>query len=314
MGDQTSTHRILVVANKSWEADPLVSVCLNPKLRPTSLLNWSPGAAGIFSTPGNGARPSGVAPAPRCICTSGSSTIEVWCIEDWMGNSNHSSSKVKIQEALPTIFGAGKQPDFVVAFGTANFPDSDTANGCAVIGSNAYLFNPYREPPPGLVHDPKDDWDDPDAVGHLMTSKEGAGVIAQFSINPDLRLPIDGRFVPAPTKPATPPVLLPATNYVALSEVNIANYDDYAWSDRFAFEKFKGSNPAASVGSIETTHGLIRLVAGDAFIFVSGITDRLGYFNQDLGPRTAAQNFLAAHNAGIAAVWTLPLILNAIGN
>jgi hypothetical protein len=231
-----------------------------------------------------------------------------------MGNSNHSSSKVKIQEALPAIFRSGKQPDFVVAFGTANFPDPDTANGCAVIGSSAYLVNPYRNPPPGVAHDPKDDWDDPDAVGHLLTSKVGAGVIAQFSINPDLRFPIDGRLVPAPTKPAMPPVLLPAINYVALSEVNVTNYDDYAWTDRFAFEKFQASNPTAPVGSVETTHGLIRLIGGEAFIFVSGITDRLGYFNQDLGPRTAAQNFLAAHNAGIAAVWTLPLILNAIGN
>jgi hypothetical protein len=45
------------------------------------------------------------------------------------------------------------------------------------------------------------------------------------------------------------------------------------------------------------------------FIFVSGLTDRLGYFDQDLGPRTVAQNFLAAHNAGIAVVWTLAQIL-----
>lgn len=52
------------------------------------------------------------------------------------------------------------------------------------------------------------------------------------------------------------------------------------------------------MGSIETTRGLIRLMAGEAFIFVSGITDRFGHFNQDLGPRTAAQNFLAVHNAG----------------
>lgn len=99
MGDQSSAHRVLVIVNKSWEADPLVSVCLNPKLRPASLWNWSPGAAGLFSTPGNGARPSDAAPAPRCTCTSGSSIVEVWCIEDWMGNSNHSSFKVKIEQS-----------------------------------------------------------------------------------------------------------------------------------------------------------------------------------------------------------------------
>jgi hypothetical protein len=38
----------------------------------------------------------------------------------------------------------------------------------------------------------------------------------------------------------------------------------------------------------------------------------VGYFNQDLGPRAVAQNFLAAHNAGIGVVWTLPLILQSL--
>ena len=313
MADQVEPRRVLVVANKSWEADPLVSVCLNQKLRPPKLLdNWTEGAAGLFSTPGNGARPAGVPPAPRCVCTADSASIEVWCIEDWMGSANHSSSKVKIKEALPAIFGAGKEPDFVIAFGTAAFPDATTANGCVVLGSSAFLFNPYREPMPGVEHDPKDDWDDPDKVGHLMTSKAGSGIVATFSINPDLRFPIDSRLCPAPVNPAVPPVLLPAANYVALSEVNITNYDDYAWTDPLAFDQCRAANPAAPVGSIETTHGLIRLMSDAPFIFVSGITDPLGYFNQDLGPRTVAQNFLAAHNAGIGVVWTLPLILQSL--
>jgi len=51
--------------------------------------------------------------------------------------------------------------------------------------------------------------------------------------------------VPTPTKPAASPVFLHVTNYVAPSEVNITNYDDYAWTDRFAFEKFQASNPTA---------------------------------------------------------------------
>ena len=99
-------------------------------------------------------------------------------------------------------------------------------------------------------------------------------------------------------------MILPAGNFVALSEVNITNYDDYAWTDRLAFERFRSEDPTAPVGSIETTHGLIRIMSDAPFIFVSGITDRLGYFNQDLGPRTVAQNFVAAHNAGIAVIWT----------
>ena len=303
---QARAKRVLVIANKSWEADPLVSVCLNPKLRPPDQFDlWTPGAAGLFSTPVTGSRPDGVAPTPRCTCTVGNASVEIWCILDWMGNSNSSSSKIKIQKALPAIFGAGKQPDLVIAFGTAAFPDSATANGCVAIGSSAYLFNPYREPQPGVAHDSKDDWDDTSKVGHLLTSDKGAAVVNQFSLDADLRFPIDERLCPAPTNSANPPVTLPVGNFVALSEVNITNYDDYAWTDRLAFEKFRAENPTAPVGSIETTHGLIRIMSDAPFIFVSGITDRLGYFNEDLGPRTVAQNFVAAHNAGIAVVWTL---------
>jgi len=306
-------QRILVVANKSWEADPLVSVCFDPKLRPSSVLDaWTAGDAGLFSSPGNGARPLGVKPAARCVCAAASASVEVWCIEDWMGGANHSSSKVKIEQVLPQILAAGKPPDFVIAFGTAGFPDVATSNGCVAMGSNVFLFNPYRRAMPGVQHDDAGDWDDENKVGRLLTSKEGAAVVAQFSINPDLRFPIDARLNSPPANPANPPVLLPAANYVALSEVNITNYDDYAWTDRLAFEECRKANPAVPVGSIETTHGLIRCMCDAPFIFVSGITDRLGYFNQELGPRTVAQNFAAAHNAGIAVAWTLPLVLKAL--
>lgn len=312
MSDSATLRRVLVIANKSWEADPLVSVCMNPKLRPAAVLdNWSSGAAGLFSTPGNGARPAGTEPTPRCVCETAGAAIEIWCIEDWMGAGNHSSSKVKITSALPGIF-AGKPPDFVVAFGTASFPASATANGCVVVGSSVYLFNPYRGVPPDQ-HNPANDWDDPDKVGHLIPSSVVPVIFQDFAINPDLfRLPIDGRLSPAPVNSAVPPVLLAAANYVAVSELNITNYDDYAWTDPLAVGRTVQDNPHAPVGSIETTHGLIRIMSEAPFIFVSGITDRLGSFNQDLAPRAVAQNFLAAHNAGIGLVWTLPQILQTL--
>jgi hypothetical protein len=110
-----------------------------------------------------------------------------------MGKANPSSSKIKIQEALPAIFGAGKEPDLVIALGTAAFPDTVTANGCVAIGSSVYLFNPYRDLPRGVAHDSKDDWDDKRKVGHLLTSEKGAALVNQFSLDPDLRFPIDGR-------------------------------------------------------------------------------------------------------------------------
>ena len=122
-----------------------------------------------------------------------------------MGKANPSNSRIKIQEALPAIFGAGEQPDLVIALGTAAFPDSATANGCVAIGSSAYLFNPYRDPPPGVAHDSKDDWDDTSKVGHLLTSEKGAGFINESSLNPDLRFPIDGRLTLRRPIPPIPP-------------------------------------------------------------------------------------------------------------
>ena len=96
MSRRARAKRVLVIANKSWETDPLVSVCLNPKLRPPSQFDlWTPGAAGLFSTPVTGARRAGVAPAPRCICTTGNVFIEVWCIQDRMGKEILQARKSK---------------------------------------------------------------------------------------------------------------------------------------------------------------------------------------------------------------------------
>jgi hypothetical protein len=47
------------------------------------------------------------------------------------------------------------------------------------------------------------------------------------------------------------------------------------------------------------------------FVFVSGITDRLGHFDDDVtisAETSYTQNFSAAHNAGLAAVWMIPAL------
>jgi hypothetical protein len=314
MGAEAAPKKILVVANKSWEADPLVSVLLNPQLRPEpGFDNWTPGAEGQFSTFG-GARPAGTPPCPRCTSTFPGLHIEVWCLEDWMAGANHSSSKVKVEQVLPAIFGNGLAPDFVVAFGTASFPDATSYNGCVVAGTNAYLFNPYRNPPAGVVHDATGDWDGAAKVGTLLTSNAGRGVFALLSSSPNTRLSIDTRLIPAPNYATIPPVFVPAANYVALSDLNITNYDDYVWADPMALNDCLAKNPAYPVGSVETTHGLVRSMSDAPFLFLSGITNRLGHLNQEQAPRAVAQNFVAAHNAGIALAWLLPLIAQSVNS
>jgi len=207
---------------------------------------------------------------------------------------------------LPKIFASGPAPDLVIAFGTAGFPDVDTANGCVVIGPDNFLYNPYRDSS-GTDPNPEH-WDDQKLVETRLRSPSGASSIATFAIQPDLRLPIEARLLPSPLNPATPPFLLAATNYVALSEINITNYDDYTWTDAKAVTVCQTKVPDAPIGSVETTHGLIRLQSEAPFIFVSGITDRVGHFNSEVAPRSYAQNYVAAHNAGVATVWMFPLI------
>ncbi|TPA31601.1 hypothetical protein DIJ61_04355 [Burkholderia pseudomallei] len=63
-------------------------------------------------------------------------------------------------------------------------------------------------------------------------------------------------------------------------------------------------------GSVETTHGIIHAsVKSDQFLFVSAITNRLGYINMEVAPRNYAQDFAVAHNAGITLAWLLPTLL-----
>jgi hypothetical protein len=163
-----------------------------------------------------------------------------------------------------------------------------------------------------VVHDPAADWDDPAKVGHLLTSNGGRAVFSLLSSSPNTRLSIDTRLSPVPSYGASNLAFIPAANYIALSDLNITNYDDYVWADPVAVKDCTTNNPASPIGSIETTHGLIRSMSDAPFLFVSGITNRLGYLNQEQAPRAVAQNFSAAHNAGIALAWLLPLIVQSI--
>ena len=99
-------------------------------------------------------------------------------------------------------------------------------------------------------------------------------------------------------------------SFISLGTVNVTNYEDYAWTDGdtlAAFRQKVGSRK--QVGSMETTHGLIRLASESPFLYVSGITDTVGRFDLEVTPRVYAQNFVAAHNAGLAVAWMLPQVV-----
>lgn len=275
-------RRAIVVANKTWEADPLVTVLSSPRSRPT----------GVSFVPAAGT------PGLRGTATGAAGPVEIWCLQELMNPQVSSSNTAEKAHVLQPLL-ADPGITVVVAFGTAATPGPDSLNGCVVIGTRAFVHNPA---PPGSPSR----WTPP-APDRLQTSPPSEARFSSFTAG-DFRVQVESRFILPPLHPATPPVLLAAANYTALSDVNVVSYDDYAWADEETVQAFQAANTRGPVGSLETTHGVIRSYTLSAFLFVSGIADRIGRFNAEVQPREYAQNFAAAHNAAVALAFLIPVL------
>lgn len=275
-----TVRRTLVVANKTWEADPLVTVLSSARGRPAS----------VAFTPSTGQR------GLRGVATGPGGPVEIWCLQELMDPAKSSSSTEEKARVLPALVGA---PDvaMVVAFGTAATPGPDSLNGCVVIGTRVFVHDP--KPPRTTSHWPPTA---PDRLQISPAAEERFGALT----GADYRLPVEARFLVPPLNPAPARVVLAAANYVALSDVNITDYTDYAWADGETVDAFIAAHVRSPIGSLETTHGVIRSYTTAPFMFVSGITDRVGAFNAELAPREYAQSFAAAHNAGVALAYLVP--------
>ena len=314
--------RVLIIANKNWEATALMNVLLEVKACPDKF-PWPvklthPLPPHIESTSSK--------PKPRAVFhfqeRSHGKThdvqVEVWCIQDAMNPSVSSSSTKEKDEVLAVMYFGGKvevdtdkDPDFVVAFGTAGFPGEASYNGCVFVGANTFIHDPFSDDLRNETY-----WHS-EQTGRLI----GPSSLSVELFNPDCRLfdeslksQVESRFLAPPMNPARKQILVAASNYTAVGVVNITNYDDYAWADEEALRAFRDAckehRERPPIGSVETTHGVIRLQSGAPFIFISGITDRIGHFNMEVGPRPYAQNFACAHNAGVVAAWLIPRIVS----
>jgi hypothetical protein len=352
--------RILIVANKTWECDPLVAVLLAKDARPATFRDlvrgYDPAETLPRIDPATGVTPElppeaqglsfranlpvryrlsfTIAPLPIPGATAAPATppppplalVEVWCIEDWMRKDRHvatgtkpasgSSSHEKFTVALPLIRQkafAGQAPDLVIAFGTAGIPTDETFNGCVTIGSRAYINDPWDDATPAEIADqterfgpllqtPLDGW-----RRKRLDCPRLSDTLFAAGITVESRYAAEGRFLETPINPARPPRILAGHGYASLGTINICDYDDYVWADEETRGRFERQVKQREIGSSETTHGLIRLVWHDApFLFVSALTDRVPYFNAEVTPRKYSQNFVAAHNAGLALAHLLP--------
>jgi hypothetical protein len=328
--------RILVVANKRWEVDPVVGVLLEKKARPAAFdavaLEYHPAmrnpAAGlhpraiaschVLLEPGAGRQP----PAPSA--GTAVAEVQVWCVQDAMRTRttagspiSDSSTREKAVHALPALAAAIRDfvPDVVVAIGTAGIVATPDVNGSVTVGSRIFVSDPFQQHPEEMRQPGTDPelwmWDAPDgALGVVHDSRVSPGFLG--SDRSAMRRACEGLLLSPPLRPARTPVVLMGEGLASLGTVNVTNYDDYAWADADTVVRYRGATRRSGIGSVETTHGLIRLQWRDQpFLFVSGITDAVGAFDLDVGPRAYAQNFAAAHNAGVVVAHLVPEILAA---
>jgi hypothetical protein len=295
--------RVLVIANKWWECDPIMHVLLNDGARPASALGWPDLPGHPRRRPAQKKRPSKVrSPICRAIFTLSKIKVEVWCISDLLEHlpkeDRYQSSAQRKIERLPKIF-AGTTADFVVAIGTAAFPGDVSENGNVVIGTRVFMHDAY---PNGT--NPGSKWRGGPFDKILTSSLDRPAFVEITSLNQCAL----NRFLVPPLNAATQGSLLADYSYVALGTINVTDVKEYAQADRLTLDAYLTKYKRVDAKSLETTHGLIRVQSEAPFLFISGIANRMGRFDDDVKPRLYAQNTTAAHNAGIVLGQMIPKI------
>lgn len=303
--------RILLFANKTWECEPILNALLNNRFSDDAGLLHPQ----VLHFPFAGEQGTTL---PRAVWTNYNDevTIELWCVQDIMKISDptdkelFSSSQIK-KDNIPRAFNfSGIPPDLVIALGTAGYGvEGVNAIGCIVMGSKVFIhnFHPNGE-------NEKSVWDSPE-FEKLIPSK----------IQEDFFAIIDSKDIAYIESRLLKPFLNPSLNIeviidnslLSLSTVNITNYKDYDSSDQVGSAAVRQAGIMNLIGSVETTHGIIRLASEAPFVFVSGITDRAGHFADDVNgkdpkgnQKTEAQNYAASFNIGVFLAKALPKMVN----
>jgi len=299
--------RVMLIANKWWEADPLCWVLFHDKARPNVFFDYEVHNYPVQRVPNQTKEPRPRDPAaiPRFTFNCLDATVEVWCLEELMNPAENPSSAAEKARVLPASIASGPTPDLVIAFGTAGSRGGLQINGCVVVGRRVYIHDAYKA--------------EADRTGMWTPPQENTVIESDLpvsvmqAISSESRHAAQARFFQPPIAPAEPLLVLAGNGFVSVGHVNCINYDDYAWSPIHAVESFnENASGVGELGSVESTHGLIRLVSAAPFLYVSGIAATVGLFNYHVTPRVYAQNTAAAHNAAIALAWLLPDVIAAL--
>ena len=290
---------IIIVANKWWEVLPLVSVMqhINPaqpgfSAAPIELYGAYQPAGGSMTLP-----------TPRLALMLKSARIEVWCVQDLMSRAENSSCTWEKARVLPAIT-EGKDENLVIAFGTAASPTGNACNGNVVIGTSVFVHDPYS----GHT-DREQQWTHRDC-GRLVESD--AQPIVE-GISRGWIESAEKRLIPAVNASANPPRIRIGSDLVAVGVVNVLDSKDYKWADAQALMECDKCCGGKIAESVETTHGVIRMVLNCPFIYVSGIANAVGMFEGHVKANNYAQNLVAAHNAAVGVAWLVTAIVTERG-
>lgn len=299
--------RVVLIANKWWEADPLCWVLFHDKARPNGFFDFEVQNYPTQRAPRqpNEPRPQDPVPTPRFTFKCMDATVEVWCLEELMNPAENLSSALEKARVLPAAIEYGPTPNLVIAFGTAGSRPGIHINGCVVVGRRVYIHDAFEAKVDriGMWTPLKAD----------MVVESGLPVGAIQGISSESKHAAEARFLSPPVAPANPLRMMVGNGFISVGHVNTINYDDYAWSPVHAVDSFNdNASKSGEVGCIESTHGIIRLISDAPFLYVSGIAAHVGMFNFHVTPRVYAQNTVAAHNAGIATAWLLPDVIAAL--
>jgi hypothetical protein len=297
--------RIMVIANKWWEADPLCGVLIHDRARPRGFDRFAyvsyPCKRMPRPKPGD-PRPADPPAQPRMSFSCSGMDVEVWCVEELMNPAESSSSTLEKVRVLQPVLS--QKADLVVAFGTAGSRKQVAANGSVIVGRQVFVHDPRATTP-----DRSKFWTPPrpDTVIKSALPEEPFRALDEQA-----RYAAEARFIRPPVNAGNPTMALVGNGFVSIGVVNITNYDDYNWADGEAVATFEKLGTGGQVGCIETTHGVIRSLSETPFVYVSGITDTEGLFDFEVTPRAYAQNHTAAHNAGVTLAWLLPELAKII--
>jgi hypothetical protein len=221
---------------------------------------------------------------------SANGNVEVWCIEDLLPAGLDVRSSAAKARILPALVG-GNSIALVVAVGTAASVTVESQNGSVIIGTNTFMHDPH-------VEHSTSHWNPPHPDALVSSAMDAATFRNVVGSEADLTA-IDQFFLPAPIAPALRARVFADRSFVALADINVTRSDDYAIADPTVVRAYRRLGNNAPIGSLETTHAVIRACTSAPFFFISGITNRIGAFDAEVAPRFDAQNFVASYNAGV---------------